>query len=107
MLLVGGVYLVGAGITDLVVGPSAGWRSLGAACVAVGALGILAAVAFYRADRRGWLLAVVALVLFAGVNVAVDVWLRDERPVFVVWAAVSLVILLLPAVRRSFAAPAG
>jgi MYXO-CTERM domain-containing protein len=51
---------------------------------------------------------VVALVLFAGVNVAVDVWrCRMSGPSSSSGAAVSLVILLLPAVRRSFAAPAG
>jgi hypothetical protein len=101
LLLVGG-YLAVIGVANVVSGDSPAWRQWGAATLAVGVPGVIAAVGLFRRRRSGWILGLIVLPLMALADVVFAVW-RSERVGLAVLAGLAWIILLLPNVRRAFA----
>lgn len=101
LLLVGG-YLAVIGVANLLSGPSPGWRLWGAATLAVGIPGVIAAVGLVRRRRSGWIAGLIVLPLMAVADVVFSVW-QSDRVGLAILAGLSWVVLLLPNVRRAFA----
>lgn len=101
LLLVGG-YLAVIGVANVVAGASPSWRVWGAATLAVGVPGVIAAVGLFRRRRSGWILGLIVPPLMALADVVFAVW-QSERVGLAILAGLAWVILLLPNVRRAFA----
>jgi hypothetical protein len=101
LLLVCG-YLAVIGVANVVSGSSPAWRLWGAATLAVGVPGVIAAVGLFRRRRSGWILGLIVLPLMAVADVVFAVW-QSDRVGLAILAGLAWVILLLPNVRRAFA----